>query len=130
MVKTTSVSGSITTFSYTTHQPRLETIIDPCGGRTTYAYEGALNKKIKSITDPAGRVTEFKVDSNNNLIKFTSPELCVTSLTYDGEHRITSITDPEGNRYTFGYDSSSKLDEIRRSEREAKPPIAMTVRSR
>ena len=70
MVKTTSASGSITTFSYTAHQPRLETIIDPCGGRTTYAYEGSLNKKIKSITDPAGRVTEFKVDSNNDLIKF------------------------------------------------------------
>ena len=39
LVKTTNVAGSITTLLYTGTPSRLETIIDPFGGRTTYAYD-------------------------------------------------------------------------------------------
>ena len=108
MVQTEDVAGNLTTLSYTGSPARLQTITDPAGGVTTYTYSSGT-PKLQSISDSSGRVTQFEINGSDDLVSYTSPELCVTSLVYDGDRRITSIIDPEGNRHTYAYDGSRRV---------------------
>lgn len=71
------------------------------------AYNGSL---LQSITDAYERVTTFSYDSNNCLIKITSPDSTTVEYTYDSSdnYRLTSAKDNEAQyavTYTMGYDS-------------------------
>ena len=107
VAKLQNTAGAIWTLSYTGSPPRLASVLDPAGGRLTYAYDA--NHQLETITDPGGRVTQWEVDGSNNLVRHVTPELCTTSLTYDGSHRLTSLTDPEGRRHSYTYDAASRV---------------------
>ena len=71
-------------------------------------YNGSL---LQSITDAYGRITTFSYDSNNCLIKITSPDSTTVEYTYDSSdnYRLTSAKDNEAQyavTYTMGYDST------------------------
>ena len=107
LAKLQNTSGAIWTLSYTGTPPRLESVLDPGGGRLTYSYDAS--HQLETITDPGGRETQWEVDGSNNLVRHVTPELCTTSLTYDGSHRLTGLTDPEGHRHTYSYDAASRV---------------------
>jgi YD repeat-containing protein len=107
LVKMHNVAGATWTLSYVGTPPRLQSVLDPAGGRTTFTYDGSF--KIEKITDPAGRETQLEVDENDNLVKHVTPELCTTSLTYDENHRLTRLIDPEGHAHTYTYDDSTRV---------------------
>ena len=96
-------AGGVWTNNYTGTPPKLHSVVDPSGRRTTYSYDGG--GMISKITDAAGRETLFEVDGNDDVVKHVTPELCTTSLTYDGSHRLIAYQDPEGHIHSYGYDS-------------------------
>ena len=107
VVKLQNTAGAIWTLSYTGTPPRLESVLDPGGGRLTYTYDAS--HQIETITDAAGRETQWEVDGSNNLVRHVTPELCTTSLTYDASHRLTSLTDPAGHCHSYTYDGASRV---------------------
>ena len=107
VVKLQNTAGAIWTLSYTGTPPRLESVLDPAGGRLTYTYDAS--HQLETITDPGGRETQWEVDGSNNLVRHVTPELCTTSLTYDASHRLTSLTDPEGHCHSYTYDGASRV---------------------
>ncbi len=78
-------AGGIWTNNYTATPPRLQSVVDPTGRRTTYSYDG--NGMISKITDAAGRETLFEVDGNDDLVKHVTPEpappACLTTPAID-----------------------------------------------
>ncbi len=96
-------AGGVWTNNYTGTPPKLHSVVDPSGRRTTYSYDGG--GMISKITDAAGRETLFEVNGNDDVVKHVTPELCTTSLTYDGSHRLIAYQDPEGHIHSYGYDS-------------------------
>jgi RHS repeat-associated protein len=107
VVKLQNTAGAIWTLSYTGTPPRLESVLDPGGGRLTYTYDAGY--QIETITDPGGRATQWEVDGSNNLVRHVTPELCTTSLTYDASHRLTGLTDPAGHCHSYTYDAASRV---------------------
>ena len=52
LVKLQNTAGASWTLSYTGTPPRLESVLDPAGGRLTYTYDAS--HQIETITDAAG----------------------------------------------------------------------------
>ena len=42
----------------------------------------------------------------------TTPNLCVTSYTYDSSHKMTSLTSSEGYTRTFGWDTGGRVTSL------------------
>ena len=94
-------NGNTTAYAYDVDD-NLETITDPVGLVTTFAYSGGL---LTSVTDPASRVTAFAHDANGNLTQITDPDQSVRRFAYDARHRLVSQTSKRGfdTAYTFGF---------------------------
>ena len=82
---------------------RVSSITDPFARLTSFAYNGTSGK-ISSIKDFAGRLTSFTVNSAGNLTSVISPELCVTSLVYDGSNRAVAWINPLGETIIYAYE--------------------------
>src|SRR5262249_15570426 len=86
---------------------------------TSYSYtdcnDGTFLGLVKSITDPAGNVTEYSYYSDG-LVKdvihshpsFTDP-VTVQHYEYDERDRIASSTDARGNTTSYVYDHLDRL---------------------
>ena len=94
-------NGNTTAYAYDVDD-NLETITDPVGLVTTFAYSGGL---LTSVTDPALRVTAFAHDANGNLTQITDPDQSTRRFAYDARHRLVSQTSKRGfdTAYTFGF---------------------------
>ncbi|TCC48812.1 RHS repeat protein [Kribbella capetownensis] len=81
----------------------------PDGRRTTYDYDGRLNKVL--ITDPRFAETVMTYDARDNMLTRTAsaPLSYVESWTYDDEDNITSATDGRGQKTILTYDTANRL---------------------
>jgi len=68
-----------------------------------------VDTKIRTVTDPRGKVWQFNYDADGNLISITDPMGFSLSFSYDGSHRLTSITDKRGFVWEYGYDVFGKV---------------------
>ncbi|MCP5003044.1 MAG: RHS repeat protein, partial [Planctomycetes bacterium] len=85
---------------------KLRTITDPAGKVTTFNYN---NGKLQSIRGPAGRTTIFQHDANGNLTSITDPDSAATNYAYDNNRMLTSKTVPTGETYIYEYDTYGRI---------------------
>ena len=88
------------TVSYVDAQSeRIDRMTNAVGGQTVFNYTGG---KLNSITDPSGRVTQFNVNGNGDLVSLKQPDNETYNFVYDG-HRMTDKTAPSGDvtQYTY-----------------------------
>ncbi len=83
---------------------RLVSRANAVGQTWLLAYSGG---GLSSVTDPAGRTTEFSVLSGD-LVAVTHPDSSTVSFDYDGRHLLTSKTDARGFSTTYDYDANGK----------------------
>jgi YD repeat-containing protein len=101
----TDRNGNTTTYTYDSNG-KLKTITDPIGKITTLNYN---NGKLQSITDPIGRTTIFQHDTNGNLTSITDPDNAVTTYAYNSSYILTSKTVPTGETYSYEYDQYGRI---------------------
>ncbi|MFC1572742.1 RHS repeat-associated core domain-containing protein [Candidatus Eisenbacteria bacterium] len=109
-IATIDRNGNTTTYEYDEDE-HLTTIT--CSGDlvTDLAYNNGL---LETITDAAGRITEFEHDDDGNLIAITDPDGSRWGYEYalGGNHLLTAEIDPRGNRTTYEYDESGYVTRI------------------
>ena len=71
-------NGSLWTMTYDSTGTLLKSITDPAGRLTSFAYD--TSNRLKSYQDVGGRITTFLVNSSGDLVQVTTPALCITSL--------------------------------------------------
>ena len=99
LVSKTDRNGNATTYTYD-DQERLVSITDPVGMETVFAYEGS---GISSITDPAGRVSQFLVNAQNDLVEVMYPDGSTRAFQYDDRHLMTAQTNGREETTTYEY---------------------------
>ncbi|MFD2257697.1 RHS repeat-associated core domain-containing protein [Luteolibacter algae] len=82
---------------------RLTAIIDALGQSTTISYtpDAGANvpgdtRKIRSVTDPFGRIARFKYTTSGQLFQIIDPENITSELNYTSGDLIDSFTTPYG----------------------------------
>ena len=93
-----------TYYQYQYDKLDLASVRDRMGLITEYTHDA--NRKLTSIEDPAGHVSQFAYYPNGNLKTTTNALNGASERTYDIQSRLTSITDPDGVQTVFGYDVS------------------------
>jgi YD repeat-containing protein len=69
----------------------------------------SVDTKVRTVTDPRGKVWQFSYDAYDRLTSITDPMGFVISFSYDAYRRITSITDKRGFLWQYGYDGNGKV---------------------
>jgi len=84
-------------------------IKDAKGNKTTYAYDGRGNRL--SVTDAAGKITQFQYDAMNRVILITYPTSPATTVQfhYDWRGRRDYIIDQNSHKTTYAYDDADRL---------------------
>lgn len=105
--------GNKIDFAYTSGD--LTTIVDPAGRTTTLGYDPANPHRIDSITDPNGKVYNFKYQGNN-LWQVINPAADPAVSTERGyweylytDGYMTSKRDPNGNTAQYEYYPDHRL---------------------
>ena len=115
-------NGNQVTLSYDSYS-RLVQVQEASGKVLSFGYEsgssegefddefgsGSVDTKVRTVTDPRGKVWQFSYDAYDRLNSITDPMGFVISFSYDAYHRITSITDKRGFVWQYGYDSNGKV---------------------
>jgi len=73
--------------------------------KLTYSRDGSL----QSVTDAAGRVTNFVYDSSRRCIGFSLPDGRQAKYTYDGQGNLTQAVDLLGTTALYEYDKRNNL---------------------
>ncbi len=81
---------------------RVQSVTDPFARRTTMAYD-PVSGMITSIQDSFGRLTTISVNGSGDLSQIMTPDLCISSLVYDGSHQMIGLINPLGDRTTYSY---------------------------
>src|SRR5262249_10926028 len=105
-------NGNTTVYAYDANG-LLQTITDPVGLQTTFAY---TNGKVTSITDPANRVTHLSYDAAGNLLRITDPDDSNVQYTYDSAHPQTAVIDKLGHRSQDVYDFAGRATQSIRAD--------------
>jgi RHS repeat-associated protein len=98
-----------TTFGYDLSN-RLKTITDPAGKVITLAYNGS--GKLSTITDPGSpaRVTTLTINASGDLTHILDPGGSYSlQATYDANHQMKTRTDRGGGAWGFAYDFAGKI---------------------
>ncbi len=82
----------------------LSGIVGADGEVTAFKFGGAINR-LQSLTDPRGSTTNFAYDDAANLTSTTNPVGGVIGYTYDSEGRRTSWTTESGTLIGYTYDA-------------------------
>ncbi len=91
LISATDRNGQTTQMQYDTNK-RLSKIIDSAGLFTTFTYYADIDSgKVKTITDPAGRVTQLQYEAYS--LKPGGPT----------QYRLKSMLDPDTYTRSFGY---------------------------
>ena len=69
----------------------------PTGDAYVFGYD--VDGKLSTVTDPAGRVTQFSIESSGNLTSITYPDGASWEYVYGPDHLLDTVTDP-GDRTT------------------------------
>ena len=102
LVKETDPRGNATTYVVDEETSRNTTVIDRCGNRTSYSYDGA------------GRVNSIMTSDSDNFL------LSRVAYSYDPLDNITEISRNDGQKYTLAYDSYRNLESIGIDGRDSK----------
>lgn len=156
LTKVTAPTGASASLSYTSGSinPYAPTGgSDPQGNAAVIGYDGAGNPAsttnsgttakasvtyrlaptlgagtLSTSTDPAGKVTNYGVDTATNQITSITPPagsgLVTTTLTWDGYGRVKTVTDGRGVTTTYTYNAVDQLDTIAYSD--TTPSISYT----
>lgn len=76
----------------------------------TFNYQ---NGNLSSITDPAGRVTQFAIDGNRHLTRITAADGATRRFAYDHRGLMTYTTDENGNITEHLYDTYGRITQVR-----------------
>ena len=105
---------------------------DPNGTQTTTFFdtdykllqsEDFLNNKVNftyavqsfgpdSVTDPEGKVTQYKYDSQGNVCYVKDPQGYESFFFYDSNNNMVASRDELGHDITYSYDDSNRIIEI------------------
>jgi RHS repeat-associated protein len=70
----------------------------------TMEYEYFAGYRVKKITEPDGRVTEYTYDNNDNIVTQSCPGVSYTYSNYDARNRAHGFTaQMDGNTFDFAY---------------------------
>lgn len=85
---------------------RIASIADPANKVTNFAYE---NGKLRTITDPGGRVTTVTIDANGDVESIVDPGLrTIFRGTYQG-HVLSASLDARGSQTDYGTDQLARV---------------------
>jgi len=130
--------GNTTAYTYNADGTTAAMTITPAGEQTPrwtwdFAYQGG---KLKTITDPAGRVTTFSIDGRNQLTAIAGPTpnpseegssgfpssegqgVGTQRFTYDARSLMTQKTDEAGSTDTHVYDRYGRITQAANATRE------------
>jgi len=111
-VLSSTTAGRTTQFEYDSAH-RLTRTIDALGHQTTTTYSSIGDgQRPESITDPNGNVTTFAYDAVGSRTIDTYPDGSTELTTYDAESRILSRTDRVGRTTAFQYDALGRQTRI------------------
>ena len=102
--------GNMTRFEYDS-SGRSVRQIDPAGGERRTTYDAVFPQRPSTVTDRAGRVTQYAYDALGRVQQVTAPGGAITRYEYDADGNLTAVVDPVGNRYESKYDAMSRLVE-------------------
>ncbi|MFZ2755102.1 MAG: hypothetical protein WAZ48_16880, partial [Lysobacteraceae bacterium] len=105
-------NGNTTRYNYDA-DGRLLSRIDPAGQATLFAYVAGL---LRTVTDPAGRVTTLDHDERGNLTRVTFPDGTAKTFGYDGRHLMTAENDALGHSTTRIYDATGRFVQSSRAD--------------
>jgi RHS repeat-associated protein len=108
----------------TAFQNYVQSRTDEVGRTTTYSYEqfgsfvclvmgdngcrgGGYYYRVKTITDPWGRITTFTYDVGSNVIQVQNAAGFTTLYGYDSGGRLTSVTDAHGFATTIAWTATT-----------------------
>jgi len=121
--------------------------VDPNGYRTIYTYnsDGTLatmgiakpgtsspgwtwtfnyiGGKLSNISDPAGRITSFRIDGQGNLVEVTTPDTAIRRFAYNTQHLLTHQTDQNDAVTTYTYDAYGRINTVVEPPRPVYNPI-------
>ncbi|MFH1492917.1 MAG: FG-GAP-like repeat-containing protein [Candidatus Omnitrophota bacterium] len=87
-------------------EEELSKIVLPTGD--TYQFIYSAEGKFKSITDPAGRIAQFIIDENNDLVQISNPDSTTKTFSYTN-HLLTSETNERLFTTQYEYDSYGRV---------------------
>lgn len=104
MRKITDANGNKMTIDFnSTTGNKILSVTDGAGKKITLT-EDVTTGYIKTIQDPAGRITSFNY-SQGKIVRITNPDSTKIHFTYDADGSIESITDIDGYKVEFEYSS-------------------------
>ena len=121
---TLSPDGTRTAYSYNPDGSVAEVAITPPGEgspRWTWSYAYS-DGKLTSITDTAGRVTEFSIDQNNHLAAVALPDGAGRGFVYDEQGLMSQQVDQNGAISDYQYDDLGRLRQVTEPAREVYDP--------
>ena len=86
----------------------LTALRDASGHGLSLAYTSG---RLSSVTDAAGRVTQFTVGTDGRLDGVALPDTSTVGYGYTGG-LLTSVTDPAGKTTAYGYDTGQRLTTV------------------
>lgn len=113
-LKKTDANGGETVYTYNAATALLESVTDPEGNTTRYAYDERGN--LIKTTDAAGNATKYEYDALDRLTKITDALSGETKYEYDCMGRVTSVTDAEGNATAYAYDAVGRTTSVTDAE--------------
>lgn len=110
LVSITDRKGNRITLTYDgDYLRRLRTVSDTAGKSFRFDYAGA-ELKIDSVADSSGRIVRFEYDGNDRLIRSTDAGGGINRYDYNANDDLTQLTDPRGLPLVRNtYDSSSRV---------------------
>ncbi len=116
LTRTTLPEGNAVEYGFdANHNITKETLLPKPGASespiiTQYTYEAPFNR-VKTVTDPLGRITTFTYDGKGNPVRIDLPQVDGKApkftMTYDGRGRLKTLTDPEGMKTGRTYDAKT-----------------------
>ncbi|MCC6608010.1 MAG: FG-GAP repeat protein [Anaerolineae bacterium] len=86
-----------------------------------------VNSKLDSITDPAGRVTDFTIDENGQLTEVSFPDGSSEAYFYDARNLLTQHVDKNGAVTSYAYDEYGRVLTDTRPIRAVYDPATNTI---
>jgi len=74
-----------------------------------FNYSGG---RLSSISDPVGRVANFTINNNNDLVEVTTPDQATQRFAYDNRHLLTEHTKQNNQTTTYAYDKYARITSV------------------
>lgn len=112
----------------------LESVTNPVGDETTYAYD-ALGRKVSEVDpngnvsggNPAAHTTTYTYDGDDRLLSMTDPLGHTTTYTYDGDGNQLSVTDGDGNTTTSTFNALNELTKTTKPDPDGSGPLTAST---